>query len=85
MVSSPLTNRFDLVFSAGLFGWPFAVLFFGGAIVLGLATGFLATAADRAGWLDDRARGQQCSGAGPDNFFSDGCPTNRPDRGLSTG
>jgi hypothetical protein len=56
MVSSPLTSPSELVFSAGLFGWPFALLFFGGTIILGLAAGVLANLADRAGWLDGQAR-----------------------------
>lgn len=58
MVSSPLTSPSELIFSAGLFGWPFALLFFGGTIVLGLAAGLVAHAADRAGWLDGQARVQ---------------------------
>jgi len=56
MVSSPLTSPSELVFSAGLFGWPFALLFFGGTIVLGLVAGLIANVADRAGWLDGQAR-----------------------------
>jgi uncharacterized membrane protein YraQ (UPF0718 family) len=56
MVSSPLTSPSELAFSAGLFGWSFALLFFVGTIVLGLAAGVLANLADRAGWLDGQAR-----------------------------
>lgn len=56
VVSSPLTSPSELVFSAGLFGWPFALLFFTGTIVLGLAAGVLANVADRAGWLEGQAR-----------------------------
>jgi len=56
MVSSPLTSPSELVFSAGLFGWSFALLFFGGTMVLGLVAGLIANVADRAGWLDDQAR-----------------------------
>ena len=56
MVSSPLTSPSELVFSAGLFGWSFALLFFGGTIVLGLVAGYIANVADRAGWLDGQAR-----------------------------
>jgi uncharacterized protein len=37
MVASPLTSPSELVLSGGLLGWPFAWLFFGGTIVLGLA------------------------------------------------
>jgi uncharacterized membrane protein YraQ (UPF0718 family) len=56
MVSSPLTSPSELAFSAGLFGWSFALLFFVGTIVLGLVAGALANVADRAGWLDGQAR-----------------------------
>ncbi len=56
MVSSPLTSPSELVFSAGLFGWPFALLFFGGTMVLGLAAGLVAHALDRRSWLDGQAR-----------------------------
>ena len=56
MVSSPLTSPSELVFSAGLFGWPFALLFFVGTIFLGLGAGVVAHALDRVGWLDGQAR-----------------------------
>jgi uncharacterized membrane protein YraQ (UPF0718 family) len=56
MVSSPLTSPSELVFSAGLFGWSFALLFFGGTIVLGLAAGLIANMVDKAGWLAGQAR-----------------------------
>ena len=70
MVSSPLTSPSELVFSAGLFGWPFALLFFGGTIVLGLAAGLVGQLADRAGWLDGQARVRSDPPA-------DTCPTAR--------
>jgi uncharacterized membrane protein YraQ (UPF0718 family) len=56
MVSSPLTSPSELVFSAGLFGWSFALLFFGGTIGLGLGAGLVAHLLDRAGWLEGQAR-----------------------------
>lgn len=56
MVASPLTSPSELVFSAGLFGWPFAAFFFVGTMVLGMAAGAVAAAFDRAGWLRDQAR-----------------------------
>lgn len=59
MVASPLTSPSELVFSAGLFGWSFALIFFVGTIVLGLAAGAIAATLDRAGWLKDQARMQQ--------------------------
>jgi hypothetical protein len=56
MVASPLTSPSELVFSAGLFGWPFAVVFFVGTIVLGLGAGAVAGRLDKAGWLENQAR-----------------------------
>lgn len=56
MVASPLTSPSELVFSAGLLGWPFALFFFAGTIVLGLAAGGVAALLDRAGWLRGQAR-----------------------------
>ncbi len=61
MVSSPLTSPSELIFSAGLFGWSFALLFFVGTIVLGLAAGWVAHVLDRSGWLDGQARVQSPS------------------------
>lgn len=34
MVASPLTSPQELVYSAGLFGWTFALTFFGASIAL---------------------------------------------------
>ena len=48
MVASPLTSPQELVYSAGLFGWPFAWTFFLTSIALGLAGGGLAALAHRA-------------------------------------
>lgn len=56
MVASPLTSPDELFLSAGLFGWPFALLFFGGSVVLGLAGGGVAFVAERAGLLAGQAR-----------------------------
>lgn len=56
VVSSPLTSPSELIFSAGLFGWSFAWLFFGGTIVLGLTAGWIAGILQRLGWLDGQAR-----------------------------
>lgn len=41
-VASPLTSPEELVYSAGLFGWPFAIAFFVSAILLGLSGGAIA-------------------------------------------
>jgi len=56
MVASPLTSPDGLIVSAGLFGWPFALYFFGSSIVLGIAGGAVAYVAEKAGLLDNQAR-----------------------------
>lgn len=56
MVSSPLTSPQELVFSAGLFGWPFALAFFATSIGLGLAGGAAAGWLERRGWLANQTR-----------------------------
>jgi uncharacterized membrane protein YraQ (UPF0718 family) len=56
MVASPLTSPSELLYSAGLFGWPFALAFFGGSIALGLAAGAVTALAERLGWLRNQAR-----------------------------
>jgi uncharacterized membrane protein YraQ (UPF0718 family) len=56
MVASPLTSPQELFYSAGLFGWPFAIAFFVASITLGLAGGAMASFAESRGWLKDQAR-----------------------------
>lgn len=56
MVASPLSSPDELVLSAGLFGWPFALLFFGSSIALGVAGGLAAHVAEGAGLLRNQAR-----------------------------
>lgn len=56
MVASPLTSPSELVLSGALLGWPFAWVFFGGTIVLGLVAGGVAAVLQRTGWLDGQAR-----------------------------
>ena len=58
MVSSPLTSPGELLLSAGLMGWPFALVFFLGTVVIGLVAGGLTAAIERSGWLRDQARVQ---------------------------
>lgn len=64
VVSSPLTSPSELVFSAGLFGWSFAVVLFVGTIGLGLAAGWVAGILDRLGWLRHQARMEAISDEG---------------------
>jgi len=56
MVSSPLTSPEELIYSAGLFGWPFAIAFFAASIVLGVLGGAVAGFAESRGWLKGQAR-----------------------------
>ncbi len=56
MVASPLTSPEELVYSAGLFGWPFALAFFAASIALGLAGGWIASLFERRGWLANQTR-----------------------------
>ncbi len=56
MVASPLTSPDELLLSAGLFGWPFSLLFFAASAVLGVAGGIVAFLAERAGLLRGQAR-----------------------------
>jgi uncharacterized membrane protein YraQ (UPF0718 family) len=74
MVASPLTSPSELVFSAGLFGWSFALIFFVGTIVIGIASGAIAGILDRAGWLDGQARVQPEA----DTCATGSCPVSRP-------
>lgn len=56
LVSSPLTSPQELFYSAGIFGWPFAIAFFGSSILLGLMGGAIASFAESRGWLANQAR-----------------------------
>jgi hypothetical protein len=56
MVASPLTSPEELIYSAGIFGWPFAIAFFASSILLGLLGGFIAEFIEARGWLVGQAR-----------------------------
>jgi uncharacterized membrane protein YraQ (UPF0718 family) len=56
MVSSPLTSPGELIYSAGLFGVPFALAFFIASILLGLAGGAAGALLESMGLLKDQAR-----------------------------
>ncbi len=56
MVPSPLTSPAELLLSAGLMGWPFAVTFFMGTMAIGLAAGGVTVVIERSGWLRGQAR-----------------------------
>jgi uncharacterized protein len=68
MVASPLTSPSELLYSAGLFGWPFAVTFFAASIVLGLVGGFVAYVVEKRGWLKDQARFKPVMGGAVDSL-----------------
>lgn len=65
MVASPLTSPEQLVYSAGLFGWPFAIAFFVSSILLGLLGGLVAEILESHGWLANQARFAQPAHAFP--------------------
>jgi uncharacterized membrane protein YraQ (UPF0718 family) len=56
MVASPLTSPSELLLSAGLFGWPFALLYFAGATGLGFAAGGMTGLIEDRGLLVGQAR-----------------------------
>lgn len=56
LVASPLTSPQELFYSAGIFGWPFAIAFFVASILLGLVGGAIASFAEARGWLANQAR-----------------------------
>ncbi len=56
MVSSPLSSPEGMFYTAGLFGWPFALAGFIASILLGLAGGLVASLLERRGWLKNQAR-----------------------------
>ena len=56
LVASPLTSPQELFYSAGLFGWDFAIAFFVASILLGLTGGAIASFAEARGWLANQAR-----------------------------
>jgi uncharacterized protein len=58
LVASPLSSPQEMVYSAGLFGWPFAIAFMLASILLGLTGGALAEFAEERGWLKNQARFQ---------------------------
>lgn len=66
MVASPLTSPQELVYSAGLFGWRFALAFFVASIALGLAGGAIAQFLDSAGLLEGQNRLTAAPGAPED-------------------
>ena len=56
MVSSPLSSPEGMFYTAGLFGWPFALAGFIASILLGLAGGLVTSLLEKSGWLKNQAR-----------------------------
>ncbi len=56
MISSPLSSPEELVYSAGIFGWPFAITFYVASILLGLGGGWVASILESRGWLANQTR-----------------------------
>lgn len=56
MVASPLTSPSELLLSAGLFGWTFALVYFIGATGLGFLAGGVTGLLEDRGWLAGQAR-----------------------------
>jgi uncharacterized membrane protein YraQ (UPF0718 family) len=56
MVASPLTSPGEFVYSVGLFGWPFAIMFLLASIALGLLGGLAAGILESRGWLKNQTR-----------------------------
>jgi len=56
MAASPLTSPGELLVSAGLFGWPFAIVFLATSVGVGVLAGLVAGAAERRGLLNAQVR-----------------------------
>jgi uncharacterized protein len=66
MVASPLSSPEGIVYSAGLFGWPFAIYFFVASIVLGLGGGLAAAFLEKQGFLKGQARFAEAEASAPE-------------------
>jgi len=56
MAASPLTSPEETLVSAGLFGWPFALVLLGASIAIGLGAGTVAHVLEGRGWLAGQMR-----------------------------
>ena len=73
IAASPLTSPEELVYSAGLFGWPFAWAFFGASIFVGLAAGAVTAVLEGRGWLAQQTRIRLEAAAVPATVSAAGC------------
>ena len=56
ITASPLTSPDELFYSAGFFGWPFALTYLAAAAIAGITAGVLAHHFESKGWLANQAR-----------------------------
>ena len=56
ITASPLTSPDELFYSAGFFGWPFALTYLAAAAIAGITGGVLAHHLESKGWLANQAR-----------------------------
>jgi uncharacterized protein len=85
MVASPLSSPDGLIYSAGLFGWPFAVFFFVASIFLGIAGGVVAHFAEKAGLLRGQARFAEPTPQPANAPASCGCGASVPSMSVGPG
>lgn len=69
MVASPLSSPEGMIYTAGLFGWPFAIGMFAVSIALGLTGGAVAAALEKRGLLQGQARLAPSAAAAPAAVF----------------
>ena len=88
IIASPLTSPDEVVYSAGLFGWPFALTYFVAAASAGIGGGFLAHSFEGKGWFVNQARYKPkpvnncCATTSPSDDTSC-CTTERADASIS--
>lgn len=75
MTASPLSSPGELFYSAGLFGWPFAIAHFAASVILGLAGGGIAHLLEKRGLLAGQARLAASPAGTEDGTNSCSCPT----------
>lgn len=78
IVSSPLSSPEGLFYSAGIFGWPFAIALFVSSILLGLAGGAIASFAEARGWLVNQARMASTEPSAPLGIMGGPAPVELP-------
>lgn len=78
IVSSPLSSPEGLFYTAGIFGWPFAIAMFVSSILLGLTGGAIASFAEARGWLVNQARMAQPAPAGGLGIMGGPAPLDLP-------